>query len=285
MNTKIGNAAEVKDKKAPPAPESFGLPHTGVETHAHLNGKYFAQDREAALDRAKKAGLARIGQVFMSSERWASGREYFAQHPEVFFLLAIHPTEAQNFKPAELEAMRVAIRSDKRIKAVGETGLDYYWQECPPDVQREVFRKHLNLAKEAGLPVVVHCRDAVEDTFAILREEGFKDYPLLWHCFGGDKVFADRILEMGWHISVPGTVTFPANRDLRAAVAHIPLDRLMMETDCPFLTPVPHRGERNEPAYLAFTIQTMAEAKGMAPADLWTKCGETAIRFFSLDPL
>lgn len=278
----MSKSAKQKSKTPAPAPESFNLPRTGVESHAHLNGPRYLEDLEATLERAKRTGLAHIGQVFMSSEAWKANKERFAGHPEVFFLLAVHPNDAQILTDQEFENIRRAISEDKRIKAVGETGLDYFREHCPQDVQKAAFVRQLHLAREAGLPVVIHCRDATEDTISILDAEGFKDYPLLWHCFGEGREEARQILDRGWHISIPGTVTFPSNHALRDAVAYIPEDRIMMETDCPYLAPMPHRGERNEPAYLAFTIQVMAEAKGMSPAELWTRCGENAIRFFRL---
>lgn len=281
----MAKAPQKKEKTPAPDPASFNLPLTGVETHAHLNGKYFKDDREETLARAKQAGLARIGQVFMCTEYWMQGRNFFNGHPEVFFLLGVHPNEAKRLDDDELARIRAAVTEDKRIKALGEMGLDYYWKEVPPEVQQNAFRLQIRLAKELDMPIVVHCRDAVEDTINILVDEGCKDYRLLWHCFGGDTDMARRVLDLGWHISIPGIITYPSNTALREAVKHIPLDRLVMETDCPFLPPVPHRGERNEPAYLAFTIQTMAEAKGMDAAELWTSCGRTAVNFFGLDPI
>ncbi len=282
----MGKAQQPKKEAAQaPEPASFNLPLTGVETHAHLNGKYFAEDREAALARAKAAGIARIGQVFMCSDFWRAGRALFDAHPEVFFLLGVHPNESQRLTDDELKNIKAAVLEDRRIKALGEMGLDYHWKEAPPEMQQEAFKKQIRLAKDLSMPIAIHCRDAVEDTLRILREEECKNYPVLWHCFGGNTDLALRVLDNGWHISIPGTVTYPANNDLREAIKHIPADRLVMETDCPFLPPVPHRGARNEPAYLVFTIQAMAEARGVSPAELWTSCGQTAIKFFNLDPL
>lgn len=266
-------------------PASFKLPRTGVESHAHLDGRHFAEDREAVLARAKEAGVARIGQVFMSSDLWEQGKDYFLPHPELFFLLAVHPTEAFLLTDEEYEKLRAIIKAEPRIRAVGETGLDFYWKDCPPDIQKKAFARLMHLAAEVKLPLSIHSRDATEDTIALLRAEGFGNYPLVWHCFGGDAALAERILGLGWHISIPGPVTFPANQALREAVRLIPSERLMIETDCPYLAPQPYRGKRNEPAYLAFTIQTMAEARGEDPAALWTSCGQTAIEFFGLEPL
>ena len=160
--------------------------------------------------------------------------------------------------------------------------LDFYWDDQPHDLQRNIFRAQLRLAKQLEKPVVIHSRDAADATIEILEEEECVGYPLLWHCFGADAVLAERIVGNGWYISVPGPVTFPKNEDLRAALHVIPSDRLLLETDCPYLTPAPYRGKRNEPAYLAFTAQCVAEQLGIPAETLWTRCGENAKRFFDL---
>ncbi len=259
------------------------LPCTGVESHAHLNSRQFLPDFEAVMERARAAGVAQIIQVFLSPEAWAEGRERFAPYPHVYFILGIHPTEAMRYGPETTQALRGAIKADSRIRALGEIGLDFYWKDCPPDIQKEILLKQLALAEECALPVVIHCREAEEETFAILEDRGFAGYPLLWHCFGGDIRMAERIIKNGWHISIPGPVTFPANQALREAVASIPADRLLVETDCPYLSPVPLRGKRNEPANLGYTIAAMAEAQGLSPAELWTLCGDNARRFFGIE--
>ena len=269
-------------KKQQPYYPPPALPRTGVESHAHLNSRQFAMDLDAVMERAAAAGVAQIIQVFLSPEAWAQGKDLFENRPEVFFILGIHPTEAMNHSPEIVNGMRQAIQADARIRAIGEIGLDFYWKDCPPDVQKAVFIDQLAFARELSLPVVVHCRDAESDTFALLEGEGFIDYPLLWHCFGGNTAMAERIIRNGWHISVPGPVTFPANQALRDAVASIPLERLLVETDCPYLSPMPLRGKRNEPANLGYTIAAMAEARSMPVEELWTACGDNARRFFRL---
>lgn len=269
-----------KNKPVSPPP---GLPLTGVESHAHLNGKQFKDDLPEVLRRAREAGVEWLGQVFLHPEAWREGRKLFDEYPWVFFLLGIHPTEAGELNNKVLFDISKAIQEDSRIKAIGEIGLDYYWKDCPPEVQKPVFLSQLGLARQTGLPVVIHSRDAADDTFAILEAEGFKGYDVLWHCFGGDIPMARRIVDNGWMLSIPGPVTFPSNHDLREAVAWAPLDRLMVETDCPYLAPAPLRGKRNEPAYAAYTIEAMARARNMAPADLWSVCGNNAKRFFRLE--
>lgn len=272
-----------KKKPERPAPESLGLPCCGVESHAHLDLDAFAEDLGDVLQRAQQAGIARMGNVFLGPQAYARNRHLFDSHPSVFFLLGIHPCEGHTCDEAALDAMRKAFASDPRLRAVGEIGLDFYWDDCPPDVQRAAFRAQLALAREVSRPVVIHARDAAEETIAILEGDGFRGYPVLWHCFGGDAPLAERIVDNGWHISIPGPVTYPANTALREAVHVIPVDRLLLETDCPYLTPVPYRGKRNEPAYVVFTAQCVAKERGMDTADLWTTAGDNARRFFGLD--
>lgn len=269
-------------KKSQPFYPPPALPRTGVESHAHLNSRQYNLDREDVIARAAAAGVAQIIQVFLSPEAWRSGKVLFDHHPHIYFILGIHPTEAQQFTDDVAEQIGQAVAADSRIRAIGEIGLDFYWKDCPPEIQKEAFAKQLDLARRLSLPVVVHCRDAEADTFAILERRGFAGYPLLWHCFGGNSAMAERIIGNGWHLSVPGPVTFPANTELREAVARIPADRLLVETDCPYLSPMPLRGKRNEPANLGYTIAAMAEARGTTPAELWTACGDNARRFFGI---
>jgi TatD DNase family protein len=261
------------------------LPRTGVDAHAHLDDKRFSGDLDQVVARASAAGVAQIIQVFLGPDAWEQGRERFTPYPDIYFTLGIHPNEADTYNAAAESGIRAAVKSDPRIRAVGEIGLDYYRDTCSRRVQKEVFTKQLRLARELDLPVVIHCRDAEEDALALLDAEGFAGYPLLWHCFGGDARAARRMLTEGRHISLPGPLTYPANTDLRAAVAEIPPDRLMTETDCPYLAPVPLRGRRNEPAWTAYVLAALAEAKDMPPADLWTVCGDNARRFFGIDRL
>lgn len=258
------------------------LPLVGVDSHAHLDLRQFGEDLPAVLDRAKAAGITGIGNVFLSLESWERGRELFTQYPGVFFLLGIHPTDAMNYGPEVRTGIKRAFSEDPRLRAIGEIGLDFYWKDCPPEAQIRAFVDQLHLAKELEKPVVIHSRDAYAETIRILHEQGFAGYPLLWHCFGGGSEEAREIVDAGWHISIPGPVTFPANTALREALALIPQDRLLLETDCPYLAPMPYRGKRNEPAYTAFTASRVAEALGLAPEVVWKRCGDNARTFFGL---
>ena len=239
-----------KKKDTPrPLPDTLGLPPTGADSHAHLDSEGIIERLPEVMGRARSTGLA---------------------------------CDGQECTGATLKAMREAFAEDPRLRAVGEIGLDFYWKDCPPFIQEEAFRVQLALAKETDRPVVIHSRDAAKDTLRILEAEGFSGRSVLWHCFSGDAVdFLDRFLANGWHISIPGPVTYPANHDLREAVKRIPPDRLMVETDCPYLSPVPWRGKPNEPALVAFTAETVALERGMDPAELWTLCGDNTRRFFN----
>ncbi len=268
-------------------PKTLGLPLCGCDSHAHIVSDKLWEQRDDILERAKEAGVAYIGEIFLGHIQYRTKKDYFADKPQVFFIYGLHPTDLLEIADNELELLREDFINDqngeKRIKAVGEIGLDYYWKEVPQDLQKEYFRKLLQMAKEFQLPVVIHSRDAFDDTVEILLEEGFHNYPLLWHCFDRDEKSANIILSHGWHISVPGSVTFKPNEYLREAVKVIDIDKLLVETDSPYLTPEPWRGQTNESALTVFTAKCIAEQKNMEVAELWKKCGENALRFFNVE--
>lgn len=271
-----------KKKKPLPLPESLGLPCAGVESHAHLDLEQFSDDLPEVISRAKHAGVRFMGQVFLGPEKYAENKELFAKQDAIFFLLGIHPCHADQCTDEAIAQMEAAFAQDSRLKGVGEIGLDYYWDDHPRDFQQQVFKKQIAMAKRLQQPIIIHSRDANDDAVAILEEEGCKNYPVLWHCFGANAAMAERLVGNGWHISIPGPVTFPSNTALRDALSVIPEDRLMLETDCPYLTPQPYRGKRNEPAYIVFTAAKVAEVLKKDPSELWKTCGENAIRFFRL---
>lgn len=269
-------------KKNRPEPESLELDRVGVDSHAHLDLEDFDEDRETLLERARNSGLANICNVFMGPDAFERNRHLFDAHSEVAFILGVHPTEALTLTDEIVARMRAHFLAEPRLKAVGEIGLDYYWDDAPPEAQRTAFVRQIHLAREVARPIVIHSRDANAECLAILEAEGFRDYPLLWHCFGADMALAAAILDNGWHISVPGLVTFRKTDELQAAVARIPLDRLLVETDCPYLAPEPWRGKRNHSALVVFTARRIAEIKGRSLADIWQITGDNARRFFGL---
>ena len=258
------------------------LPPGGVDSHAHLDDSAFDGDRAVVLARAHAAGLSRVGNIFLEPLEFEARKHVFDEHPEVFFVMGIHPCEGRQCTEEALAAMRRAFASEARLRALGEIGLDYHWRDCPRELQMKAFGEQLELARALEKPVVVHCREAEGDCLALLEARGFAGYPLLWHCFGGDARLAERLVRNGWHVSVPGPVTYPGNASLREALRHIPSDRLLLETDCPYLSPEPWRGMRNEPAYTVFTARAVAAELDIAPDILWKTCGDNAMRFFNL---
>lgn len=269
-------------KKPRLEPESLELPPVGVDSHAHLDLDEFDDDRETILARAAASGVSQIINVFLGPDAFEKNRTLFDNHPNVSFLLGVHPNNADELTDDTLDCMRDHFLAEPRLKGVGEIGLDYYWERVDHDVQKNAFIRQLDLARELDLPVIIHSRDANGDCIKILEEQGFRDYPVLWHCFGAGLDLALPIIDNGWHISIPGPVTFRKTDDLQAAVARIPFDRLLIETDCPFLAPEPWRGKRNHPALVAFTAKRIAEIKGRSVADIWQMAGDNARRFFGL---
>ncbi len=283
----------MSSKKNLPLPQSLGLPFTGADSHAHLDDPALIPILPEVLARASEAGVSLIVHIFLLGERYRAYRQCILdaaaaagpeRAPEICFARGLHPEDVLRATGEEWEMLEEAVRSDPLVKAVGEIGLDWHYDEdsSPRELQEPLFRRQLRLAKDAGKPVVIHSRDAWERTLAILDEEGMRDYPLLWHCFGGNARQAAAVVENGWHIALGGASTYKANGEIRRALHEIPLDRLLFETDCPYLAPMPWRGRLNEPALTAFTAVAMAEELGMDAAELWTVAGDNARRFFGM---
>lgn len=268
-------------------PESLGLPLCGVETHCHLD--YRSSDQETlaqaiplALERAERAGVARLGNVFLGVAAYRANAEVLRRYSQVFFLLGIHPNDAADADLREVADMAGIFAADANLKALGEMGLDFHWDKTPRQVQERFFREQLSLARELEKPVAVHSRDAAAETLKILDDSGLPGERVLWHCFGGGPDLAAELLGRGYTVSIPGPVTYPKNEELRRAVAAMDLSRLVLESDAPFLTPEPYRGRPNEPAYNVFTAAAVAAAKGLSVEEVWQVTGENARRFFGL---
>lgn len=268
-------------KRVRELPETLALPCVGADSHAHLDGRDF--DPIATLARARACGVRTVGNVFLGPEAYHAGKTLFADDPDVFFLLGVHPHEAVHMNEQQLVQLHDAFLADSRLRAVGEIGLDYFYDFSPRDVQQAWFRRQLQLALELDQRVVIHCRDAEDDCLRILDAMGFTGRPLLWHCFGLGPEWVEPLMARGWHVSVPGTVTYARSEALREAVQWIPADRLHLETDTPYLSPEPYRGKKNEPAFVGFTAREIARLRGEEPATLWARCGENTRRFFGLN--
>lgn len=236
-----------------------------VDTHAHLHDPAFDADRDAVLERARAAGVGlflTIGTDVATSEAAVA---LAAAHPDVYAAVGIHPHDAAQADPAALARLGALARAP-RVVAVGEIGLDYYRNLAPPDVQRAALVAQLRLARAVRRPVLLHCRDAHADLLALCRAEGVAAVGGILHCFSGDLAVADEGLALGLLISVAGPVTYPNSRRLAEVVRALPLEALVLETDCPYLPPQPWRGRRNEPAYLPATADRVAALRGVPVA-------------------
>lgn len=237
-----------------PGPELF-------DTHAHLHFPQFAADLDAVLARARAAGVRRLLTVGTDVETSGAAIALAAAHPDVWASVGVHPHDAAAADEAALaEIARLA--AGPRVVAIGEIGLDFFRDLSPRDRQEAVFRRLLGLARRAGKPAVIHCRDAHARTLALLGEERVGEVGGIMHCFSGDVDIARRCLDLGMLISLAGPVTYPNARALSEVARFVPADRLVVETDCPFLPPQGHRGRRNEPAYLAVTAARVAALRG-----------------------
>jgi TatD DNase family protein len=255
-----------------------------IDSHCHLADEVFAPDLEAVIERARAAGLERALVILEggNATEAAQAERVAALWPEVRVSIGVHPHMAHQFadEPARaVSTVRQQIAATPGTRALGEIGLDYHYDYSPRDVQQAVFRGQIALARELDLPVVIHTREADQDTLALLREEGSGELRGVLHCFTGTPALAAAGLELGFYISLAGIITFPKAADLRETAKLVPLDRLLTETDSPFLAPVPHRGKRNEPALVARVVAALAELHGVAPDDLAQR---TAANFHSL---
>jgi TatD DNase family protein len=239
-----------------------------VDSHCHLDFPDFADELDQVVQRARDNGVGLFLTINTHLTRFERVLAVAERFPEVYCTVGIHPHEAGTEPHAETERLLELARHPK-VVGFGETGLDYYYDKSPRERQRESFRAHIAAARIAQLPIIVHTRDADDDTAAILAEEmGKGAFPGLIHCFSSGPELAAKAIEIGLYISVSGIVTFKKAEVLQQTVKGVPLDRLLVETDCPYLAPIPFRGKRNEPAYVAHTAAKVAELQGVSPVEL-----------------
>jgi TatD DNase family protein len=244
-----------------------------TDSHCHLADETFAGDLDQVIARAREAGVERALVILEAgnAKEAAQAERVAGLWPEVRFSIGVHPHQAHQFAgdpEGAAAVVREQVAATPLARAIGEIGLDYHYDFSPRDVQHAVFRAQIRLARELDRPVVIHTREADEDTLAILGEEGGGEVRGVLHCFTGNDALADRGLALGFFVSLAGIVTFPKAGTLRQTARRVPLDRLLAETDSPFLAPVPYRGKRNEPAYVARVVAALAETHGIAPGDL-----------------
>ncbi len=252
-----------------------------IDSHCHLNYRGLIEEQQAVLARARVRGVRGFLNISTRQSEWEAVVATAHRESDVWASIGIHPHEADAHADLGAGALREAA-SDARVIAIGETGLDYYYDHSDRQVQQDLFRVHIGVARETGLPIIIHTRDAEDDTLRILEEEmAAGAFPALIHCFTATAEFGRAVLALGLTISISGIVTFKNAKDLQAFVAEVPDERLLVETDSPFLAPVPHRGKTCEPAFVADTCAYVAGLRGTTPAALAELTSANFFRLFS----
>jgi TatD DNase family protein len=252
------------------------------DTHAHLNADQYKEDLDEVMDRAKEAGVSNIVVVGFDTLTINRAMELAEAHDHIYACVGWHPVDAIDMTDEDLKWIE-ELASHPKVVAIGEMGLDYHWDKSPHDIQKEVFRKQIRLAKKVKLPIVIHNRDATADIVEILREEGAAEVGGIMHCFSGSVEIAKECLDMNFYISLGGPVTFKNAKKPKEVALEVPLDRLLIETDCPYLTPHPHRGQRNEPSYVKLVAEEIAEIKGISFEEIARATSENAKKIFGIN--
>lgn len=252
------------------------------ESHAHYDDEAFDQDREELLGSMQSAGITRIVNVGASLRGVKETVKLTEQYSFLYGAVGIHPDEVGDLNEERLQWLRDLCGREK-IVAVGEIGLDYYWDKMPRKVQQEWFIRQLHLAREVDLPVVIHSREAARDTFEIIKSEHAGSTGGVIHCFSGSKEMAREYLNLGYEIGIGGVVTFKNARAMKEVAAYVPLDRILVETDCPYLAPAPFRGKRNSSLYLPYIIEEIARLKGILAREVEEATYQNAMRMYRLE--
>src|SRR5947208_12251434 len=249
-----------------------------VDSHCHLDFADFAAERDAVVARARAAGVGTMLTIGTRLDEFPGVRAIAEAYPDIWCSVGAHPHEAADHAAVSAEDL-AALAARPRVIGIGESGLDFHYDHSPREMQERVFRTHIAASQASGLPLIVHAREADAEIAGILREEGASSGVL--HCFSSGRALAEAALELGFYISISGIVTFRNAEDLRAIVRDVPLDRLLVETDAPYLAPVPYRGKRNEPAYVAATAAAVAALKGIDPDALAAATTDNFFRLFA----
>lgn len=251
-----------------------------VDTHCHLDYPGLVEDEAAVVARAERAGVRLMQTVCTRLDRAPAVLALAERHPSVVAAMGVHPHEAGEHGLAD-EIPLIELAAHPKVTAIGETGLDYYYDKSPRALQERSFRTHIRACRATGLPLVVHTRDADADTARILEDEMREGaFTGVIHCYSSSRALGERAVELGLHLGIGGIATFPRSDELRAVVKELPLERLVLETDAPYLAPPPHRGKRNEPAYVPLIAEVLAEARGEPLATIEAATTENAMRLF-----
>lgn len=254
-----------------------------IDTHTHLDFSQFDEDRKEVINRAQNSDIAavlNIGTCLSSSRKSLMLSQHFDDF--MYTTVGVHPHNAGDIDFHKASEILYDLSKADRVKAIGEIGLDYYYDNSPHQQQREMFIELLELAKEVQLPVVIHSREAPQETMEILKQHAAPDNGGIMHCFAGDINMAEQALNLNFYIAVNGIITFNNAHKLRETISRVPLDRLLIETDCPYLTPTPYRGQRNEPAYVRQVAEKIAEIKGVTTEQIAARTTDTAREFMQI---
>ncbi|MDT9027784.1 TatD family hydrolase [Rossellomorea yichunensis] len=251
------------------------------DTHVHLNAEQFDEDLEEVISRAREAGVEKMVVVGFDRPTINRAMELIEQYEFLYASIGWHPVDAIDMKDEDL-AWIEELSNHPKVVAIGEMGLDYHWDKSPKDVQKEVFRKQIHLAKKVKLPIIIHNRDATQDIVDILREEGAEEVGGIMHCFSGSPEIAQECVDMNFYISLGGPVTFKNAKKPKEVAKEIPLEKLLIETDCPYLAPHPNRGKRNEPAYVKLVAEQIAELKEITLEEVENITTKNAKKLFNI---
>ncbi len=251
------------------------------DTHAHLNAVQYDEDLQEVIQRAQDEGVSHIVVVGFDRPTIERAMELTEEYDFIYAAVGWHPVDAIDMTEEDLQWIK-ELASHPKVVAIGEMGLDYYWDKSPKEVQKEVFRKQIALAKEVKLPIIIHNRDATADIVQILKEENAAEVGGIMHCFSGSVEVAKQCIDMNFYISLGGPVTFKNAKKAKEVAKEIPLDRLLIETDCPYLTPHPFRGKRNEPSYVKYVAEQIAELKEITVEEVAKATTENAKKLFGI---
>ena len=252
-----------------------------IDTHVHLNAEQYNEDLEAVIDRARDNGIEKMVVVGCDRESIERTMEMIDEYDDIYGVIGWHPVDAIDCTDDDLKWIEELSKHEK-IVGIGETGLDYHWDKSPKDVQKELFRKQIALAKRVNLPIIIHNRESTADCVEILKEEDAHEVGGIMHAFSADERTADEIIAMNFYVSLGGPVTFKNAQLPKDIAVHVPLDRLLVETDAPYLTPHPYRGKRNEPAHVKLVAEKIAELRNISYEALCQATTENAERLFNL---
>ena len=252
------------------------------DTHAHYDDRAFAQDRDQLLEAVHAAGVDLVMDVGCDLSSSMKAAALARKYPWIYAAIGTHPSDTAKMTDADLELYRTLAKSNPKVRAIGEIGLDYHWDSSPRDVQKQRFRQQLDLAIELGLPVIIHERDAHADAMTIVREYAGR-VTGVFHCYSGALEMARELVNLGWYLSFTGVITYKNARKALEVLEWAPMDRLFLETDCPYLSPVPNRGKRNDSRNLLYTAQAMADVKGMTLEEVAARTMASGKKFFGIE--